>query len=39
MERLRRLKMKPEMREMLQETVLRSESLIAPLVCYPWHGH
>ena len=31
MERLRRLKMKPEMREMLQETVLRRESLIAPL--------
>ena len=31
MERLRRLKMKPEMREMLQETVLRTSSLIAPL--------
>ena len=31
MERLRRLKMKPELREMLQESVLRSSSLIAPL--------
>jgi porphobilinogen synthase len=31
MERLRRLKMKPELREMLQETVLRSASLVAPL--------
>jgi porphobilinogen synthase len=31
MERLRRLKMKPEMRDMLQETVLRSSSLVAPL--------
>jgi porphobilinogen synthase len=36
MERLRRLKMKPEMREMLQETVLRSASLIAPL--FVMHG-
>jgi len=31
MQRLRRLKMKPALREMLQETLLRKESLIAPL--------
>jgi porphobilinogen synthase len=30
MQRLRRLKMKPGLREMLQETMLRKESLIAP---------
>jgi len=31
MQRLRRLKMKPGIREMLQETTLRKQSLIAPL--------
>jgi porphobilinogen synthase len=31
MQRLRRLKMKPDLRVMLQETVLRTESLVAPL--------
>jgi porphobilinogen synthase len=31
MQRLRRLKIKPGMREMLQETILRKDSLIAPL--------
>jgi porphobilinogen synthase len=36
MERLRRLKMKPEMREMLQEIVPRRQSLIAPL--FVMHG-
>jgi porphobilinogen synthase len=36
MERLRRLKMKAEMREMLQENVLRRQSLIAPL--FVMHG-
>jgi len=36
MNRLRRLKMKPALREMLQETILRRESLIAPL--FVLHG-
>ena len=36
MNRLRRLKMKPGLREMLQETILRRESLIAPL--FVMHG-